>query len=543
MLTGIGLPPMNPKSFATQAITTLPPRPRFQRLLHEKLIQAAHDCPNHTALVTRGEQVSYAQLLDHVRRGAGAMEARGIQRGDRVVIYADNTLECVVGIWATLWVGGVFVVVNPQSKTDKLRYIIHHSGAKLLLADERLWPQFGSLLAEATPLDWVWCFNQDLQDKPDGHEGQAEDFWKVLAQQQPSTIPAAMTPVDLAALIFTSGSTGIPKGVTMTHQSMVFARDSLTEYLRLDADARILNILPMAFDYGLYQMLIAFGLGATLVLEQSFTYPGQVFEVMTKEGITVFPGVPTVFSTLLSMHQKTALCFPEIMRVTNTAAALPPGYVEKLRQIFPNALIYAMYGLTECKRVSFLEPEFIDLKQGSVGKAIPGTEMFLLSPDGAPVAAGEPGILHVRGPHVMLGYWNDPEATAKMIKPGRLPGERVLCAQDWFVMDADGYFYFKGRSDDIIKTRGEKVSPVEVENVLFSMPGIREAAVIGIPDDKLGQAIKAFVVLESGASIPLGAIKQYCATRLENFMVPQHIQTLPELPKTPNGKVTKKDLL
>ena len=168
--------------------------------------------------------------------------------------------------------------------------------------------------------------------------------------------------------------------------------------------------------------------------------------------------------------------------------------------------------------------------------------MFLLSPEDTPVPAGTPGILHVRGPHVMLGYWNDPEATARMIKPGRLPGERILCAQDWFLMDADGFFYFQGRSDDIIKTRGEKVSPVEVENVLYGMPGIKEVAVIGIPDENLGQAIKAFVVLENEAAPTLRAIKQYCAARLENFMVPQHIQTLAELPKTPNGKITKKDL-
>jgi acyl-coenzyme A synthetase/AMP-(fatty) acid ligase len=230
------------------------------------------------------------------------------------------------------------------------------------------------------------------------------------------------------------------------------------------------------------------------------------------------------------------------LRVTNTAAALPPDYVAKLRQIFPNARIFAMYGLTECKRVSFLEPEFINKKPGSVGKAIPGTEIFLLSPEGAPVRPGEPGILHVRGPHVMLGYWNNPEATAKMIKPGRLPGERVLCAQDWFVMDSDGFLYFQGRSDDIIKTRGEKVSPVEVENVLLGMPGIKEAAVIGIPDENLGQAIKAFVLPEENTALSASAIKQYCAARLENFMVPQHIQTVSELPKSPNGKIMKKSL-
>lgn len=242
------------------------------------------------------------------------------------------------------------------------------------------------------------------------------------------------------------------------------------------------------------------------------------------------------------MHKKTALCFPSVLRVTNTAAALPPDYIPALRQIFPNALIFAMYGLTECKRVSYLEPELIDVKRGSVGKPIPGTEMFLLSPEGTPVPPGEPGILHIRGPHIMLGYWKDPETTAKMIKPGHLPGERVLCAQDWFVMDNEGFFYFKGRSDDIIKTRGEKVSPVEVENVLHSMPGVKEAAVIGVPDENLGQAIEAFVVLENDRTISAKEIQRHCAARLENFMVPQRVRLLSELPKTASGKI-KKDAL
>jgi acyl-coenzyme A synthetase/AMP-(fatty) acid ligase len=242
------------------------------------------------------------------------------------------------------------------------------------------------------------------------------------------------------------------------------------------------------------------------------------------------------------MHRASPLCFPSVSRVTNTAAALPPDYIPSLREVFPNALIFAMYGLTECKRVSYLEPELLDKKRGSVGRAIPGTEMFLLSSEGAPVPPNQPGILHVRGPHVMAGYWNDPEATAKMLKPGTLPGERVLCAQDWFVMDDEGYFYFQGRNDDIIKTRGEKVSPVEVENVLYSIPSVKEAAVIGIADESLGQAIKAFVVLEKGSQITPKEIQRHCATRLESFMVPQKLELVSELPKTSTGKI-KKDAL
>jgi len=493
-------------------------------------------------LITEQGKLSYAELMGQARRCASVLSGRGIQRGDRVVIYADNTLECVVGIWGALWAGAVFVVVNPQTKRDKLQYIIRQSEAKILIADGHLQTQFLPLLQEASCLTHVLCSGMQPPAAGGPSAVTVEEFWPTLDAQPPMARPLTATPLALAALIFTSGSTGLPKGVMMTHQAMVFARDSITEYLRLDAGDRIINLLPLAFDYGLYQMLMAVGLGATLVLERSFTYPGKVFERMTAEAVTVFPGVPTIYSTLLSFHKKTPLRFPSIRRVTNTAAALPPDYLPQLREIFPNALIFAMYGLTECKRVSYLEPELIDARRGSVGKAIPGTEMFLLSPEGRPVGPGEPGILHVRGPHVMLGYWKDPAATATMLKPGPLPGERILCAQDWFVQDADGFFYFQGRSDDIIKTRGEKVSPVEVENVLHGLRGIREAAVVGVPDEALGQMVKALVVLEEGCALTAKEIQRHCAAHLENFMVPHLIEFAAELPKTATGKIRKASL-
>ena len=520
----------------------MPSKPRFQRLLHDSLIRAVYDFPDKTALVTERERVTFSELLGHVRRCAAALARLGLQRGERVVIFCDNTLECVISLWAALWAGGVFVVVNPQTKSDKLAYIIEKSEARMLITDAHLWPQFSPLLANVSGLKHILCSNAGTRERSTPASVNLEDFWEVVRQEEPLVSPVFCIPLDVAALIFTSGSTGSPKGVTMTHQSMVFARDSITEYLRLNEEDKIVGLLPLAFDYGLYQVLMACGLGATLVLERSFTYPAMVFERILRQGVTVFPGVPTIYSTLISMHQKTPLCFPSVKRITNTAAALPPDYVPLLRQVFPNALVFAMYGLTECKRVSYLEPELIEKKRGSVGKAIPGTEMFLLSQEGKPVPPGEPGILHIRGPHVMLGYWKDPERTAKMLKPGNLPGERILCAQDWFTMDEEGFFYFKGRSDDIIKSRGEKVSPVEVENVIYSLKGVKEVAVIGVPEENLGQAIKAFVVLDNGSGLTAKDIQRHCAGRLENFMVPQIVEFSTGLPKTDNGKI-KKDIL
>jgi acyl-CoA synthetase (AMP-forming)/AMP-acid ligase II len=326
----------------------------------------------------------------------------------------------------------------------------------------------------------------------------------------------------------------------LTHQNMVFAAGSISEYLRLDASDRIVCVLPFAFDYGLYQLLMTVLLGATLVVERSFVYPVPVLRRVIEHDVTVFPIVPTIGATLLSLNRSGGWTFPNVRRVTNTAAALPAEFIPRLGAVFPNALIFAMYGLTECKRVAYLEPERVLEKPTSVGKAIPGTEVFLLSPDGTPVKPGETGVLHVRGPHVMLGYWKQPELSAAMLKPGRLPGERVLCTHDFFTMDADGDLYFVGRSDDIIKTRGEKVSPVEVENVLHRLAGVREAAVIGVPDELLGEAIRAFIVLDEGASLTEQQVKRECMARLESFMVPRDVVFVPELPKTTTAKVSRR---
>ena len=208
----------------------------------------------------------------------------------------------------------------------------------------------------------------------------------------------------------------------VTHGNMVFTAGSLSEYLRLRPEERILNVLPLAFDYGLYQLFMAIRMGATLVLERSFVYPAQVLKRMEEEEVTVFPGVPTVYATLVGMHEREPLRFDSVERVTNTAAALPPSFHDPLREIFPNALIFRMYGLTECKRVSYLEPELLDEKPTSVGKAIPGTETLVLDEQGKRVAPGETGVLHVRGPHVMVGYWNLPDRTAEMLVEGPVPG-------------------------------------------------------------------------------------------------------------------------
>ncbi|TIT53621.1 MAG: AMP-dependent synthetase, partial [Mesorhizobium sp.] len=345
--------------------------------------------------------------------------------------------------------------------------------------------------------------------------------------------------IDLAAIIYTSGSTGEPKGVMLTHRNMTTACTSIASYLELCEDEVILNVLPLAFDYGLYQMIMAFRTGARLVLERSFAFPAQILGLIKQERVTGFPGVPTIFAALSDLKSLKDHDFSSIRYVTNTAAALPLKHILMLQDLFPDARIYSMYGLTECKRCTYLPPEDLERKPLSVGVAIPNTEMWIVDEHDRPVGPDVVGQLVIRGATVMKGYWGKPEATARKLKPGPLPGEQVLYTGDYCRMDTEGYLYFIGRGDEIIKSRGEKVAPKEVENALLDIAGVREAAVIGVPDELLGQAVKAFVVMEQGRIIDERQLQKECQRRLENFMVPKSIVIVPSLPMTDTGKLKK----
>jgi acyl-CoA synthetase (AMP-forming)/AMP-acid ligase II len=324
------------------------------------------------------------------------------------------------------------------------------------------------------------------------------------------------------------------------HSNVIFAASSIIQYLENTANDVVINVLPLSFDYGLYQLLMTFKFGGTLVLERSFAYPAQVLKVIEKERVTGFPGVPTIYAILLQMDLS-PFNLSSLRYLTNTAAALPPSHILQLRQKFPWVRLYSMYGLTETKRTLYLPPEQVDRRPGSVGIAIPGTEVWIEDETGNRLGAGQVGELVVRGRHVMRGYWEAPEATAQRYRPGPLPGERLCYSGDLFRLDEEGFLYFVGRKDDIIKSRGEKVAPKEVENVLYAIQGVIEAAVIGVPDPVLGQAVKAVLVVD-GVELSEAQVLAYCRAHLEDFMVPKYVEFRDELPKTTSGKIKKTDL-
>ncbi|MFZ2853193.1 MAG: AMP-binding protein [Rhodocyclaceae bacterium] len=506
------------------------------RLLQDSLQRTARSSPDKVAIVSGADRISYGELWQHSVQIANVLKARGVIRGDRVAIYLENTWQCAASVFGAVLADAAFVLINAQTKSDKLAYILKDSGARILLAESALLRFVQPALAQIESLPYLLVAGA----MPAGAPGESLQTALIGAGVDvPATSNIAL---DLAALIYTSGSTGDPKGVMHSHQSMRFALESVVEYLKLGGEDRIICMLPLSFGYGLYQLLMAVQVGATLVLERSFIYQALIFSLLESERITVFPSVPTVYSMLLAADEKSPLRFPHVRKVTNAGAALPASFNQRLQAIFPRAELYRMYGLTECKRVCYLEPALVNQKPDSVGKAIPGTETLLLDDEGKPVAPGQPGKLYVRGPHVMLGYWQQPDKTAQMFHRSTTQGAPMLCTQDYFTADKDGYLYFFGRSDNIIKSRGEKVSPVEVEAVLYSLPGVREAVVFGVPDPLLGQAIQAVVSLKEGTDLDEKKIRQLCASRLENYMVPTNILLLPELPKSANGKIDNKAL-
>jgi amino acid adenylation domain-containing protein len=511
-------------------------------LLHDYLAASARRDPTQVALVCDQRRLTYGEFDADANALAAELVARGLRPGERVIVFADNTVETAIAFWAVLKANAVVSPVSPLTKADKLAYLLNDCRAAALITSMKLAATTREAVERAPFLRVTVVAGADGPGSVVGLPGPVA-FEAAIRHGRTEAPPARRRiDIDLAAIIYTSGSTGEPKGVMLTHRNMLTAATSVSGYLGYTASDVVLSALPLSFDYGLYQLITTCRQGARLVLERSFTYPAQVLKTLARERCTVFPGVPTMFAVLADMTDLSSFDLSTVRIVTNTAAALTDKHIASLKRMFPTSRIFSMYGLTECKRCTYLPPEDLDRKAGSVGIAIPNTEVWVVDDAGERVAPGVVGELVVRGATVMRGYWEKPEATARRLKPGPLPGEMVLHTGDFCRQDAEGYVYFVGRRDDIIKSRGEKVAPKEVENRLTSIPGVRECAVIGVPDDLLGQAVKAFVVLQAGAALTEQEIQVEAAQRLESFMVPKYVAIVPDLPKTTTGKIAKTQL-
>ncbi len=491
------------------------------RTLGEDLRAAAIRVADKEAVVAGGQRLSYAELDRAVDRVAAGLAQRGVERGDRVAVMLANSVGAAIAIYGVLRAGAAIVPLNPGLKCEKLAGLLTHSGATALICDSSSATTARGAVADVGGVDLI--------DDLDALEGG-------IAPNRPSLS------VDLAAVIYTSGSTGEPKGVTLSHANMAFVADSIVEYLEMDENERILCVLQLSFGYGLYQLLTSVRAAGTLVLEAGFAFPGKIVQILEQEQITTLPGVPTVFSVLLSLSGTAERELPHLTKLTNAGAGLPTPKVAALRRVFPAAKLFLMYGQTECQRVCYLPADQLDSRPDSVGIAIPGTEAWVEDAHGQVAAVGETGELVVRGAHVMQGYWNDPEATAAKLRIGATPADRILMTGDLFRADQDGFLYFVSRRDDIIKCRGLKVAPGEVEEVLYEHPGVKDAAVVGVADELLGEAVHAHVVAIEGTELEEVALRRHCAVHLEDHLVPGRVVVHAELPRIGSGKIDRRAL-
>jgi acyl-CoA synthetase (AMP-forming)/AMP-acid ligase II len=376
-------------------------------LVQHFLEQSAARLPDKVALVCGKQRLTYSEIDDQANRLASFLHNLGVQRQDRVAILLDNSVASVISLFGALKADAIFVMLSPTMKTRKLSYILNDSQVKALITHTSKGRVVCEALRQAKSMENViWVGKPDFMPSPPSDCPKYHFFSDIqnLTPQPLHLTPSANIDLDLATIIYTSGSTGDPKGVMLTHLNIVSAATSIISYLKNKENDIIMNVLPLSFDYGLYQVLMTFKFGGTVVLEKSFAYPYKVIEKMIQEKVTGFPGVPTIFAILLQLKDLNKFDFGHLRYVTNTAAVLPPNLITKLRETFPRVPIYSMYGLTECKRVSYLPPDELVHRPQSVGKGMPNQEVWIVDENGRRVGPNVVGELVVRGSNVMLGY-------------------------------------------------------------------------------------------------------------------------------------------
>lgn len=495
--------------------------------------------PDKTALICGDRQVNHGELATLVVALVCVLKDAGISPGDRVVIYLENSIEFAVSMLAILELQAVFVPMSSQTRSDKLAFVLEDTQARVLISQTSLSRALPEVAVSSTRVTTIMVDQVLTTAWPQSDTRDTTQSGSALERLPTQGIPCAAEE-DLAAIIYTSGTTGYPKGVMLSHGNIHASRCNVQSYLELREQDVIGVALPLAFSYGLYQLIMGLWIGASIVIERNAMFPVVMLKSWEKHRVTVFPGVPTLFNSLMA-QDLSAYDLQSLRLITNAGAAPNEKTISELRQVFPQAQLFLMYGLTECKRASYLPPEDLNSRPTSVGKGLPRQRHWLLDKQNREVLPGSIGQLVVAGEHVMKGYWRRPLDTADALRAAP-DGTLALFTGDLFRSDADGYLYFIGRNDDMIKSRGEKVSPLEVERAICELPEVLDAAVTGVVDELLGMAVRAYVRLLPGAELPERAIIRHCMARLDSVMVPKSIVFVDELPLTDSGKVRRASL-
>jgi len=518
-------------------------------LLHELITVSAERAPQAVALTYGSTHLTYADLANAVRQFASGLMALGAARGERVAIYLEKRFETVMASFGAPAAGAVFVPVNPILKPEQVGFILRDCNVRVLVTSPERLATMREVLAQCPDLRHVVVTAGNSAASSDNTLPLPVLPWAELLAS-PTRPGHRVIDTDMVAILYTSGSTGKPKGVVLSHRNMVAGAKSVASYLENTAEDTLLAALPLSFDAGFSQLTTAFHAGARVVL-LNYLLPRDVLKALEREKVTGLTAVPPLYIQLSQLQWPEAIN-THLRYFANTGGRMPRETLGLLRQRVPAAKPFLMYGLTEAFRSTYLPPEEVDRRPDSIGKAIPNAEILVLRDDGTPCAADEPGELVHRGALVGLGYWNDFEKTAERYKllapdaPGRQPGlqlpEYAVFSGDTVRMDADGFLYFIGRRDEMMKTSGYRVSPTEVEEILYATQLVGECIAFGVEHESLRHAIDVIATLAYTAGARgLKDLQDECRNRMPTYMVPAHIELMPgPLPRNPNGKIDRK---
>jgi acyl-CoA ligase (AMP-forming) (exosortase A-associated) len=518
-------------------------------LIHQFIEESARRSPAAPALLFKAQSLDYASLQQAVTAASKGLLALGVGPGERVATYLPKQPETVFGIFGAAAAGACFVPVNPLLKPRQVAYILAHCNVKVLITSGQRLTLLEEVLADCPDLHTVVV----VEDQPPALAStprQAVLCYPAFAGATHQGAPHRRIDTDMTAILYTSGSTGNPKGVVLSHRNMVAGARSVASYLENTASDRVLAVLPLSFDAGLSQLTTAFSVGASVVL-MDYLLPRDVIRAVARYRVTGLGAVPPLWNQLVGLE------WPEeavesLRYITNTGGAMPVPTTRALQKALPNTKVFLMYGLTEAFRSTYLPPDQVNTRPESMGKAIPNAEILVVNERGEECTPGEPGELVHRGALVSLGYWNDPEKTTARFKPapgrpGEIPiTELAVWSGDQVMKDDEGYLYFISRKDEMIKTSGYRVSPTEVEEVVYGSGLVAGAAALGLPHATLGQAIALVASHHPDAADDEQIREQllaYCRRELHNFMVPLAVIVRASLPHNQNGKIDRRALV
>lgn len=506
------------------------------RLVDDLLSCSLEKNPGKELVYEANGSVTYRTIWESAARFAAYLTREaGVSRGDRVVSVIENGSDAAIVLFGIWMAGAIAVPANTDLRGESLAYVINHSGASVVVSGRRFQKRVEEIVL-SIPDVRLHVTDTETQDQPTS--GCSIERWSDIIESNLDPTRSVRTiDIDPAAIIYTSGSTGRPKGVTLTHLNLVSNMHSIAEYLKLTSEDRVMAVLPLFYIYGLSLLLTHVLVGGSIVFDNRFVYPNVVLQNMIDRRVTGFAGVPSTFSMLLARSTLRDMDFPALRYVTQAGGAMPVPVQKEVAEVFAPAKLYVMYGATEAApRLSYVEPEDLPQKWGSIGKPVPNVDLYPADSDGNQVPTGTEGELVARGSNIFAGYWRDPEGTELVLRDG------LYFTGDLGMIDEDGFLYVTGRSKDIIKVKGFRVSPREIEERLMTIPGVIEVAVIGVADEILGEAPVAYFSTTDLDEPNSETLSEFCRRELPSYKTPVEFIRLESLPKGSSGKVSKQAL-